>query len=168
MLSLSNASLLLPPALSGAEGEAEGYSKTIWRPAAPTLPKREQDRHPRSSSGANSPSQSCGISPTKRTVSPALRTSMYVHISIDKMFHVEHFSILSAVSQFFRKLLVQRRRALRTGLPTAVHPQPLVGIAAHVVFNNFRKQCGIRDHVGIIVAGADQINGRIETKPVLS
>src|SRR5438128_1921681 len=66
------------------------------------------------------------------------------------------------------RFLVERRLALRTSFPTAVHPQPLVGIAAHVVFNNFGKQCGIRDHVGIIVAGADQIDGRIETKPVLS
>src|SRR5439155_26129243 len=81
MLSLSNASLLLPPALSGAEGEAEGYSKTIGRPAASTLPKTGTGQAPSAQVlGQTRRARAAGISPTKRAIFfPAYRTSMYVH-----------------------------------------------------------------------------------------
>ena len=98
MLSLSNASLLSPPALSGAEGEAEGYAKTIWRPAASTLSKTGTGQASSAQVlGRTRRARAAGISPTKKEpFPPAFRTSMYLQISIDKMFHVEHFSILSA------------------------------------------------------------------------
>src|SRR5712691_5601607 len=99
MLSLSNASLLLPPALSGAEGEAEGYAKTIGRPAASTLSKTGTEQAPSAQVlGQTRGARAASISPTKRTLPPPHRIpyiDVRAHISIDKMFHVEHFSIAS-------------------------------------------------------------------------
>src|SRR5437870_3021784 len=71
MLSLSNASLLSPPALSGAEGEAEGYAKTIWRPAASTLSKTGTGQASSAQVlGRTRRARAAGISPTKKEPFP--------------------------------------------------------------------------------------------------
>src|ERR1035438_4897141 len=39
--------------------------------------------------------------------------------------------------------LVQRRLTWRPSLPSPMHPEPLIGIAAHVVFNDLVEERGI-------------------------
>src|SRR5579863_8066390 len=52
---------------------------------------------------------------------------------------------------------IQTRLALRPGLPSPMHPQPLVGIAAHVIFNHFRELRRVGDNVGFIVSSANKL-----------
>ena len=47
-----------------------------------------------------------------------------------------------------------------------MHPQPLVRIAPHVVFDNLRKQRGVGDDVGFGVSGANQLGRGIEAQAV--
>ena len=44
-----------------------------------------------------------------------------------------------------------------------MHPQPLVGIAPHDIFNHFCELSRIGDDVGVIVARADEWHGRLES-----
>ena len=57
--------------------------------------------------------------------------------------------------------LVNSRFALRAGFPTTMHPEPLIGILAHNVFNSLSEQCRIGRDIGSVVAvsgaAADQI-----------
>src|SRR5579864_5160009 len=61
---------------------------------------------------------------------------------------------------------IQPLLSLGPGLPSAMHPQPLVGITPHVVLNNLREQRGVRDYVGFSIFDANQLHGRIETKTI--
>ena len=47
-------------------------------------------------------------------------------------------------------------------------PQPLVGIAAHEVFDDLGELCGIGDDVGLKVASADQLDGGVEAQDVFA
>src|SRR5947208_3544926 len=88
----------------------------------PPCPKREQDRHPPLKFwGQTRRASAAGISPNKESGFPSFRTSMYVYISIDKMFHVEHFSILQATfTNIFRgrgrPRHTEKRSAFRTSI----------------------------------------------------
>ena len=44
-----------------------------------------------------------------------------------------------------------------------MHPQPLIGIAPHVVLDNFGEHGGIRHRIGVVVAGTDQGDGGIRS-----
>src|SRR5438132_9461429 len=80
MLSWSNASPLLPPALNGAEGEAEGYAKTIWRPAASTLSKTGTGQAPSAQVlGANSSRERCRHKSQQRERFPLIP---YIYVRI--------------------------------------------------------------------------------------
>src|ERR1035437_9827476 len=58
--------------------------------------------------------------------------------------------------------LVQRRLAWWAGLPAAVHPEPLVGVAADDVFDDFGEFCGVGDNVGLVISCANQLYGGIK------
>jgi|KBSMisStaDraftv2_1062788.scaffolds.fasta_scaffold03230_9 hypothetical protein len=47
-----------------------------------------------------------------------------------------------------------------------MHPEPLVGIAADVVLNDFREQLRVGDDVGFAVGGAGQLHGGIEAQAI--
>src|SRR4029077_18521719 len=64
--------------------------------------------------------------------------------------------------------LVQPRLPRRPGLPSPMYPQPLVGIAAHVVLGDFRKQLGVGDDIFFVVAGAHKVDGGIKPQTVFS
>src|SRR5579883_2101178 len=55
-----------------------------------------------------------------------------------------------------RMVSVERRLARRTGLPAAMHPEPLVRIAAHKVLDHLREALGVGQDVLLVVSGADQ------------
>src|SRR5260370_1413496 len=59
---------------------------------------------------------------------------------------------------------VQRRMARRACFPAAVHPEPLVGITADKVFNDFGEFCGVGYYVGLVVMGANQLDGGIKAQ----
>src|SRR5208282_3899582 len=50
---------------------------------------------------------------------------------------------------------VQWRLAWGARFPAAVHPEPLVGIAADEVFYDFRESCGVGYYVGFVIVGAN-------------
>src|SRR5208282_5623901 len=58
--------------------------------------------------------------------------------------------------------LIQRGLAWWARLPAAVHPEPLVGIAADEILDNFGEFCGVGYYVGLVIAGANQLYGGIE------
>ena len=64
------------------------------------------------------------------------------------------------------RLLVQRRFPWWAGLPAAMDPEPLVGILADEVFDDFGEFCGVGYDVGFVVAGANQLYGGIEAQDV--
>src|SRR5208282_1529905 len=54
-----------------------------------------------------------------------------------------------------RRTSVQRGLAWGARFPAAVHPEPLVGIAADEVFYDFRESCGVGYYVGLVIVGAN-------------
>src|SRR5205807_10488321 len=67
---------------------------------------------------------------------------------------------------FMRPALVQRGLPGRARLPAAMDPQPLIGIVTDEILNDFREELCIGSNVGLIVAGANQLHGGIETQAV--
>src|SRR5258708_24558589 len=63
---------------------------------------------------------------------------------------------------------VSSRFSRRAGIPAPVHAQPLVGIAAHVVFDNPGKQLGISNDVFLVVSGTQQFDRGIKAQAVFS
>src|SRR5208337_2760550 len=64
--------------------------------------------------------------------------------------------------------LVERRLAWGARFPAAVHPEPLVGIAAGEIFDDFGELCGIGYDVGLVIAGANQFDCRIKAQDVFA
>src|SRR5262249_8309071 len=63
---------------------------------------------------------------------------------------------------------IQRRLARRARFPTAMHPQPLVGILADVVFEDAVKERGVGESIGFTVAAAKQFQRRAELDAILA
>src|SRR5690349_14051176 len=61
---------------------------------------------------------------------------------------------------------VQALLSRRSRLPSAVDPEPLVGVAADVVFENFRHQLSVRNDVGFAVFRADYLHRGIEAQTI--
>src|ERR1035437_6507025 len=59
--------------------------------------------------------------------------------------------------EFSGGLLIQPWLAWRAGLPAAMDPEPLVGIAADEVFDDFGEFGGVGYYVGLVVTGANQL-----------
>src|SRR5450631_778279 len=66
------------------------------------------------------------------------------------------------------KRSVQWRLTGGTRLPAAVHPEPLVGITADEVFDDFGEFGGVGYDVGLVIAGSDQLDGGIEAQDVFA
>jgi alkylated DNA nucleotide flippase Atl1 len=49
-----------------------------------------------------------------------------------------------------------------------MYPQPLMGIAAHKILNNVRKQLRVDNYVGCAILRANQLHRRIETQTIFS
>src|ERR1022692_3982485 len=64
--------------------------------------------------------------------------------------------------------LVQRRLTGRPGLPSPMHPEPLIRIAAHVVFNDLVEKCGIGNGIGVMIAGSYQVHRGVELHAVFA
>src|SRR6266403_5863880 len=66
------------------------------------------------------------------------------------------------------KSLIQRWLAFWACLPATVDPQPLIGIAADEVFDDFGEFCGVGYDVGLVITGANQLDGGIEAQDVFA
>src|SRR5258708_4986677 len=64
--------------------------------------------------------------------------------------------------------LIHRRLSWRTGLPAAMDPEPLLRIAGCIAFNHLAEGGGILDCIALLIAGPDQLDGRIEAYSILA
>src|SRR5579883_506776 len=62
--------------------------------------------------------------------------------------------------------VVQRRGAWRAGVPARVDPDPLVGVAADYLFDDFCKAPGVRQDVLLVVSGANKLDGGLELETI--
>src|SRR5271156_3879611 len=98
--------------------------------------------------------------------SPVIFAPRYSASSRAVRFMAASFDAGSTRSSSRRLLRIDRLLARGPRLPALVNPQPLVGIAPHVIFNHPRESRRVFAHVGLFLAGAHEFHGRLETQAV--